>query len=566
MQIKHISIVLLFVIVETLFLSCGSKNNKDFGADISSDPKKISKGKELFELQCNSCHNFKQNAIGPSLNGLTRSVETSWIKSFIKSSRKMIDAKNPRATALKERYKAYMPDFQILTNDEIDALITYLHIYEETSIVKIDSMVSIQNAIKETIPFSMLKAQLQLIAQVPTSNNASPFTRINKLACENSSGRLFVNDLRGFLFEIKNKKIELYLSLKELMPNFIDKTGLGTGFGSFAFHPAFSENGLFYTTHTETPGSRPADFTIPDSIKVKMQWVVTEWKPNDPNASQFSGTKRELMRFDFLANSHGVQEVAFNPNSKKADADYGMLYIGLGDGGAVQLGYPKIADHHGTDIWCSVLRIDPLGNNSANKNYGIPKDNPFANSLTQKKEIWAYGFRNPNRISWDNSGRMLVSEIGQANIEELNVIESGKFYGWPIREGTFMFNPNGDFNKIYPLPENDSIYSVTYPIVQYDHDEGPAISGGFTSKGVLFKGMYIFGDIPTGRLFISDLNSLETSSPIIEEMKIMFDNKETTLYEMTGSNRVDLKFGMGRYGKIYLFTKADGKIYKLKEN
>ena len=105
---------------------------------------------------------------------------------------------------------------------------------------------------------------------------------------------------------------------------------------------------------------------------------------------------------------------------------------------------------------------------------------------------------------------------------------------------------------------------ITYPIVQYDHDEGPAISGGFTAKGKLFRDKYIFGDIPTGRIFISDLES--TDSPKIEELKIAINNKETNFYELTKSSRVDLKFGRGCGGDIYIFTKADGKIYRLKES
>jgi glucose/arabinose dehydrogenase len=78
-----------------------------------------------------------------------------------------------------------------------------------------------------------------------------------------------------------------------------------------------------------------------------------------------------------------------------------------------------------------------LGDNSINSKYGIPKDNPFADSTTKKKEIWAYGFRNPNRITWIDINRILASDIGQANIEELNIVESGNFYGWPRREGSF---------------------------------------------------------------------------------------------------------------------------------
>ncbi len=560
MHKKFQTIILPLILIGILIWSCGTKENKMLGATISTDLAKIAAGKKSFELLCSSCHNFKQDAIGPNLSELTHSVETIWIKNFIKGPQKMLVAKDERATELMKKYKALMPDFSNLSNQEIDALLAYLHTQKQAHSTKNDTLESIKDPIKDTVPFSGHVAQIEFFAQIPASQNEAPTARINKLACETNSGRLFVNDLRGFLYELKDGEPHLYLPIKNFKPNFIHQTGLGTGFGSFAFHPEFAENRLFYTTHTESESSKPADFILPDSVKVKFQWVVTEWKV-EPDADKFSGSSRELMRFDFIANSHGVQEIAFNLNAKESDDDFGMLYIGLGDGGSVQLGYPKIADHHGTDIWASILRIDPMGNNSFNHNYGIPNNNPFAGSSTLKNEIWAYGFRNPNRFTWDGSGRMLASDIGQSNIEELNEVEPGKFYGWPNREGTFLFNPNGNLNNIYPLPEDDANLAVTYPILQYDHDEGPAISGGFVSKGELFRGKYIFGDISTGKVFMSDLTA---SIPFIEELKISFENKETTLTKMTGSNRVDLRFGLSCNGDIYILTKANGRIYKLR--
>ena len=563
MQLKHRNNIFLILILSSYVLGCLPKENSGFGSNISTDSQKISAGRKSFDLLCSSCHDFEQDAIGPNLSGLTHSVETSWIKNFIADPPKMIEANDMRALALIKKYKVLMPNFKYLSGLEVDEILSYLHTFEKMDTAETDSVTSVQNPIKDTISYAGFTAHLEFIAQAPALNNEGPLTRINKLSCENGSGRLFVNDLSGFLYELKNGKTDLYLPLKELRPDFIDRPGMGTGFGSFAFHPEFTENGLLYTTHTETAGSKLADFTLPDSVKVKFQWVVTEWKLKQPDALKFSGSQKELMRFDFIASSHGLQEITFNSNAQKGDSDFGMLYIGLGDGGSVQVGYPEIADHHGSDIWGSILRIDPLGNNSVKKNYGIPDDNPFVGSTVIKNEIWAYGFRNPNRITWDNSGRMLASDIGQANIEELNIIEAGKFYGWPIREGTFMFNPYGDLNKIYPLPKNDTNISITYPMIQYDHDEGSAISGGFVSHGKLFKGNYIFGDIPTGRLFISDLTSSKTSE--IEELNIAFDDKETTFHELLGSVRVDLKFGKNCRDEIYVFTKTDGRIYRLKE-
>lgn len=556
-----------FLVIAIAFMylnSCKPKESGDLGSAISANTEDIKNGKVAFEELCSSCHNFRQDAIGPNLSGLTRTMPTNWIKEFIESPKKKIDLKDPRAVALKEKYKAVMPDFQHLSDADVEAILAYIHTYDEAQFKKETGPTVLENPIQEKIILSGETADLEYIGQIPASSTNQPYTRINKLACEKNSGRLFVNDLRGTLFELKEGEPRVYLDLNKTHPNFIDKNGMATGFGSFAFHPEFNKNGLFYTTHTEVAGSKQADFRLPDSVKVVMQGVVTEWRAKDPSSLSFSGSTRELIRFDFIANSHGLQEIAFNPYVYKGDIDYGNLYISIGDGGAVQVGYPKIADHHGADVWGSILRIDPMGNNSINTEYGIPKDNPFAHSTNKKKEIWAYGFRNPNRISWLDRNRILASDIGQANIEELNIVEPGNFYGWPIREGRFLFNPNGNFNNVYALPDNDLEDLITYPIVQYDHDEGPAISGGFITKGKMFRDKYIFGDIPTGRLFISDLES--TDYPKIEELKIAINNKETNFYELTKSSRVDLKFGRGCVGDIYIFTKADGKIYRLKES
>tara|TARA_R110002050_G_scaffold75052_5_gene160906 strand:- start:2331 stop:4019 length:1689 start_codon:yes stop_codon:yes gene_type:complete len=550
-------------LVIILINGCKPKESGGFGRDISKDPEIIDNGRVIFEELCSSCHNFKQDAIGPNLSGLTRALPTNWIKEFIKSPIGMIDLKDKRAVALKEKYKAVMPNFQHLSEADIEAVIAYINTYGKTHPKKETDLIAIEDPIPEKISFSGETAKLEYIGQIPASSTTQPYTRINKLACEKNFGRIFVNDLRGTLYELRQRKANIYLDLNKTHPNFIDRNGMATGFGSFAFHPEFNKNGLFYTSHTEVAGSKQADFKLPDSVKVVMQGVVTEWKAKDPGSLSFSGQTRELVRFDFIAISHGLQEISFNPNANKGDMDYGKLYISLGDGGAVQVGYPKIADHHGTDVWGSILRIDPMGDNSTNNKYGIPKDNPFADSISKRKEIWAYGFRNPNRITWIDSNRILASDIGQANIEELNIVEPGNFYGWPIREGKFLFNPNGNFNSVYTLPDNDHEGLFTYPVVQYDHDEGPAISGGFIAKGKLYRGKYIFGDIPTGRIFISDLEG--TDHPKIEELKIVIDNKETNFYELTKSSRVDLKFGRGCGGDIYIFTKADGKIYRLQE-
>jgi glucose/arabinose dehydrogenase len=265
---------------------------------------------------------------------------------------------------------------------------------------------------------------------------------------------------------------------------------------------------------------------------------------------------------------HGLQEIAFNPLAKKGDKDYGMLYIGIGDGGSVEKGYPFLI-HSIEKIWGTILRIDPAGRNSGNGKYGIPADNPFAKSSDEKtlKEIYAYGFRNPHRISWSQSGQMLACNIGLTNIEALYIIKPGSDCGWPVREGKFLLNPYGNLDKVHPLPPGDSSYHITYPVAQYDHDEGKAISGGFEYQGnevPELKGKYFFGDIPTGRLFFVNMTDLKQGiSAPIKEWKVAINGVSKTLREICGTDRVDLHFGKDINGELYILTKPDGKMYQL---
>ena len=105
------------------------------------------------------------------------------------------------------------------------------------------------------------------------------------------------------------------------------------------------------------------------------------------------------------------------------------------------------------------MRIDPAGKNSRNGKYGIPTTNPFVDSkdpLTVK-EIYAYGFRNPHRFVWDksNGNRMMATDIGESNIEELNIIENGGDYGWPRREGSYGINTVKDLKTVFRVSSND---------------------------------------------------------------------------------------------------------------
>ena len=461
-----------------------------------------------------------------------------------------------------------MPSFAYLPDEEVNSILAFIHSKKKLERPMIlEDTNDIKNPIPDTIKSSGLVVDLNLVTQIPRSSNEPPVTRITKLDYQPGTGDLFVLDLRGKLYRLQNGEQKVYMDMVSLKPKFINQPGLATGFGSFAFHPEFSKNGLLYTTHAEPPGSAKADFSYPDSIPVLLQWVLTEWK-TDPVAFPFSGTGREIFRIDMPTAIHGVQEITFNRLAKPGDNDYGLLYIGIGDGGSAEIGHALVSPAP-EKLWGSIIRIDPSGKNGKNGKYGIPGSNPFYKTENEKgaPEIYAWGFRNPHRISWSKSGQLLAVNIGEHNIEALNIIKAGNFYGWPIREGTFLERFFYNTGKIYPLPGNDSVYHVTYPVAQFDHDEGVAISGGFEYRGTAvpqLAGKYLFGDIASGKLFYVNMKDLRLGGQAtIKKWNISFKGVPTTLAQLCGKDRVEMRFGMDSKGELYLLTKADGRVYKL---
>jgi glucose/arabinose dehydrogenase len=462
-----------------------------------------------------------------------------------------------------------MPGFAHLPDRDIEGIIAFLHTQKAAPINKNSSeLKALSNPIPDSITLDDLVVDLKLICQIAPSSDQMPRTRIAKLDHQPSTGQLFVVDLRGQLFSIHDAKPYLYLDLAKQQPHFIHQPGLATGFGSFAFHPEFEENGLLYTSHTEADGSAQADFAYADSIPVVVQWVLSEWKTSQPESPMFKGESRELMRINMVTGVHGVQEITFNPLANPGDQDYGLLYIGVGDGGSVVSGYTHLTQNR-ERIWGTILRIDPQGDDSANGKYGIPAGNPWGNNPDEKVlgEVYAFGFRNPHRISWSQTGLMLATNIGQKNIEALYQIQPGGNHGWPIREGTFMLNPVDDLNKVYALPADDQLFDIVYPIAQYDHDEGAAISGGYEYTGTDISeltGKYFFGDITSGRLFYINLSEVQSGQQAnIKEWLVSFEGRVISLEDLCKNKRVDLRFGRDALGELYLFTKPDGKIYRL---
>ena len=544
-----------------MLFSCKSKTSEE-SAPVA-DAATIAAGEAVFKQDCSSCHAFDRDAIGPRLGGVTAAAPADWIMKFIADPKKMIESGDERANKLYDRFKTMMPAFAQYDTEKMQQVLAFLKTKESVAKAEVaEDPNALKDPIPEKIQMSELVVDLKLAATIPFSSDEKPRTRIVKLEIQPGSKKMFALDLRGKLYDVSTGEPVVYFDMAANRPQFIHKPGLATGFGSVAFHPEFPVNGLMYTTHTEPAGTRPADFAYADSIPVTLQWVLTEWKASKPSQAPFSGEGRELLRINMVTAMHGVQEITFNPGAMRGGKDYGILYIGIGDGACVEYNFPELVRHQLP--WGSILRIDPGGRNSKNGKYGIPADNPFAK---EGSEIYASGFRNPHHITWLRSGAMLASNIGQHEIESYSIIKPGGDYGWPIREGSFLHNERGNINVVYPLPENDASAGITYPIIQYDHDEGNAMSDGFEYTGTavpLLKGKFLYGDIPKGRLFFSNVNEMvQGKQARIHEFQVSIDGKIFRMEELCGDQRVDMRVGRDARGELYIFTKPDGKIYQI---
>ena len=306
-------------------------------------------------------------------------------------------------------------------------------------------------------------------------------------------------------------------------------------------------------------------------------------------ATYDGGAPRELIRLEQPFSNHNGGQLSFNPLAQPNSPDFGLLYMGVADGGSG--GDPLNNAQKLSSAFGKMFRIDPLGKNSTNGKYGIPKDNPYANDNDPNTlgEIYAYGFRNAHRVSWDTDGTMFASDIGMNQIEEVNIVRNGENYGWMTREGYWENGRwrGGQLRELFPLAADvlngKTKDGFTYPVAMYDHDEGRAVTAGFAYRGRIaaLRDKFVFGDIQNGRLFASDLAAMKkaddgiphTVAPV-EEIQLFVRGAEgrrtyvafRELIEMvngTTATRADLHISRTRDGELLLTSRQDGMIRML---
>lgn len=355
--------------------------------------------------------------------------------------------------------------------------------------------VVITDPIAERIPKGDQRIELRTVAD----GMASP---LGLAAPDDGSGRMFVHDQDGRVWVVTSAG-RLAAPLLDVRDRLVtlgayDERGLL----GFAVHPDFATTPLVYT-YTSEPRDGEADFANELGEENNHQSVIAEWRISQGDANQVDpASRRELLRIDQPQSNHNGGPMHFGPD--------GLLYVVLGDGGRANDDAPGHAVGGNAQdlsrIWGKLLRLDLSGSNASNGQYGIPADNPFT-GIEGIDEIYAYGFRNPFAFSFDrNDGQIYLADVGQGEVEEIDVVVAGGNYGWNVKEGSFWFDGAGSIVSapVRPVPPG-----LVDPIAEYDHDDGSAVIGGYVYRGTDLPGLtgsYVFGDwgsfgSPSGRLF-----------------------------------------------------------------
>ena len=311
-------------------------------------------------------------------------------------------------------------------------------------------------------------------------------------------GRLYIIEKHGTIRAFVNNQLEPepFLNIEDRVNEGLSEKGLL----GLVFHPNYEQNGYFYVNYTGSGG---------DTRISRFQAVNGKGDPNNEVI---------LMTVKQPYPNHNGGGLAFGPD--------GYLYIALGDGGLA--GDPHKNGQNTSVMLGKILRIDVNNGNP----YSIPSDNPFGN------EVWAYGLRNPWRISFDKAtGDLYIGDVGQGKWEEIDYLPagtSGANFGWSVVEGNHDYDGEAQAN-------------FTPPIAEYSHDEGCSVTGGYVYRGTLpgLNGIYMYADYCRGTIW----GALQVDGQWQSQVMFEPDERITT-------------FGQDEFGEMY-FASDSGNIYKL---
>ena len=342
------------------------------------------------------------------------------------------------------------------------------------------------------------------------------FRRLTGLAQPND-GRdvLYVTEQKGFIKAFSNRQDAAKSSIFLDITGRVNEGGNEEGLLGLAFDPGYENNGFFYVYY---------------SAKNPRRSVVSRFsvKPNDPGKAD-PGSESIVMEIGQPFSNHNGGQIAFGHD--------GYLYIALGDGG--RGGDPMLNGQNTATLLGSLLRID-VSNLGGRFSYRIPGDNPFSSVAGAKPEIWAYGFRNPWRFSFDReTGDLWLGDVGQNLWEEINLVKKGRNYGWNVMEGTHCFRPRNGCNET----------GLELPIVEYSSSQGCSVIGGYVYRGTRLPslfGAYLYGDFCRGTVWA-----------------LRHDGQTVTEHILLAKLDAQItSFGEDQSGNVYILTRDDG-IYQL---
>jgi hypothetical protein len=334
--------------------------------------------------------------------------------------------------------------------------------------------------------------------------------------------------------------------------------------------------GRFYTWTDTRNNQVQADF-MPGGGSNTHHTVLLEWVARDAASPTYDGAPpRELMRFEQPYANHNAGHLSFNTSATSGGPEYGLLYIGVADGGSG--GDPLNLSQNPASAFGKVLRIDPLATNSRNGKYGVPARNPYASVMDGSRlgEIYALGVRNPQRFGWDPAnGTMYLADIGQNIVEELSIVTAGANLGWNVWEGSVRYAGRDGVDA--SNPRGDPAY--VYPVAEYAHGD-PVILGRAAATGVhvyrastipQLRDRVLFGDFPSGEIFHFDADAPPNGGNRGFHRVLLRNNGSArTLLQLIqeknrqqgreAATRADLRFGDGPDGQVLLLNKADGTI------
>lgn len=327
---------------------------------------------------------------------------------------------------------------------------------------------------------------------------------------EDNSNRLFILEKGGTIQVIDNEKTATqkidFLDITDQVSDVGEQGLLG-----LAFHPNFTDNDYFYVDYTNNNGDT----------------IISRFKINSSDTNKANKTSEKiLLEIAQPADNHNGGQIAFGPD--------GYLYIALGDGGGAGDTYGNAQNK--TTLLGSILRIDV----NSGEPYTVPEDNPFyGNAEGYKEEIYAYGLRNPWRFSFDNeTGLLWAADVGQNAWEEINIIQNGGNYGWPILEGTHCYQSTVCNKNAY-----------ISPIYEFSHTFGRSITGGFVYRGnqlPCLRRKYIYGDFINGKIWALEYSENNvTTNEIIKDLP----------FKITS-------FGLDANRELFICT-IEGNIYNL---